>query len=192
MNTMDRKIPNLQRRPPIWLYIFLFAGISACAYPITKDAHPISKDLLARIDKKKTYAEVMKSPEEHIGADVLWGGIIERVRLGGGKTILIVNQAPLNSHGYPQTGAMDGDFVAHTARALDPQVFREGRKVTMAGEIDRIDKGGAGSEEKTFPVVRIKEIHAWTSTPGRFQITKGWEFNQFNPPRESWPPQGSP
>ena len=166
---------------PIWICIALFAGLSACAYPI-------SKEVMWKVDKKRTYSEVMKNPEEYIGTTVLWGGVIEQARVTPGRTRLIVNEASLNSRGYPQLEANDRDFVALTSRALDPQLFRAGRKVTLVGEIESLDINEFGGENDIFPVLRIVEIHVWAMSVGRLPISKGWEFNQFAPPPEPIPP----
>ncbi len=160
----------MSRRLSIWLCIFFFAGLSGCA-------HSISKDLMAKVDKEKTFSAVMENPEAYIGSTVLWGGVIEKIQQGPGETKLTVSQAPLNLRGHPRTEAADREFIAHTSRALDPQIFHRGTEVTLVGEIDALEKSRFGGEE-TFPVVRIIDIHPWTNTWGRFPITREWEINQ--------------
>ncbi len=167
----------LGRWASLWLWIFFLAGLSGCM-------HPISRGVMATVDKDRTFSAVTQDPEANIGSTVLWGGIIGKVLHEPGETKLIVSQAPLNSKGYPQTEATDREFVAHTPQSLDPQIFRIGMKVTIAGEIDGVEEKELGPEEDPCPVVRVIEIHAWAERRwkwGSFPIARGWEFNQYGP-----------
>ena len=164
---------TLGRWTSLWLSIFFLAGLSGCM-------HPISRGVLATVDKDQTFSAVTKDPEANIGSTVLWGGVIEKVLHEPGKTKFIVSQAPLNSKGYPQTDATDRKFVAHMPQSLDPQEFHIGMKVTIAGEIDGVEEKELGSEKDPCPVVRVIEIHAWTERRwGSFPIARGWEFNLY-------------
>ena len=159
----------------LWLWIFLLAGLSGCV-------HPISKNVMATVDKGQTFSVVIQDPEAYIGSIVLWGGVIEKVLPGPGETRLIVSQTPLSSKGYPQTDATYGEFVAHTPRFLDPEIFRSEMKITIAGEIDGVEEKELGPEEVPRPLVRVIEIHAWPErrwSLGSFPIFRGWEFNQY-------------
>ena len=168
---------TLGRWASLFLWIFFLAGLSGCA-------HPISKGVMATVDKDRTFSAVMQDPEANVGSTVLWGGVIDKVSHETGETKLIVSQAPLNSKGYPQTDASDREFVAHTPRSLDPQIYHDGMKVTLVGEIDGVEEKEIGPEEDPRPMVRVIEIHAWTERTwgwGSFPIARGWEFNQYGP-----------
>ncbi len=156
-------------RPAICFFIF-FLALCGCA-------RSISKDTMAKVDTEKTFSVVMQNPQAYIGSTVLWGGVIENIQQGPGETKLIVSQAPLNPNGYPRTEAADREFLAHTSRPLDPQIFHRGSEITLVGEIDALEKSRFGGDD-TFPVLRIIEIHAWARNWGRYPITRGWEINQ--------------
>ena len=168
---------TLGRWALLWLWIFLLAGLSGCV-------HPISKDVMATVDKDRTFSAVTQHPKAYIGSTILWGGVIEKILHESGETKLIVSQAPLNSKGYPQTDDTYGEFVAHTPWSLDPEIFRSEMKITLAGEIDEVEEKELGPEEYPRPLVRVIEIHAWTErTWGlvSFLRARGWEFNQYGP-----------
>ena len=151
--------------------------------------HPISKGVLATVDKDRTFSAVIQDPEANVGSTVLWGGVIEEVFHEPGETKLIVSQAPLNSKGYPQTEATDREFVAHISQSLDPQIFRKGMKVTIAGKIDGVEEEEIGPEEDPRPMVRVIEIHAWAESRwrwGSFRISRGWELNLNTPSIQGW------
>lgn len=110
------------------------------------------------------------------------GGVIENAGHGPEGTKLIVIQTPLDAQGYPQTSTSEGEFIAHTPRSLDLQVFQSGTKVTIAGEVDGVDEKELGPMEYPRPLVRVIEIHAWTERLlGIFPLTKGWRIDQSGP-----------
>jgi outer membrane lipoprotein len=147
----------------LWLWIFFLAGLPGCM-------QPISKDVMATVDRDQTFPVVIKNPKAYIGSIVLWGGVIEKVLHGPEGTKLIVIQSPLDAKEYPQTDATYGKFVAHTPQSLDPLIFREGMKITLAGELDGVQEKELGPEDVPHPMVRVIEIHAWTERGKSFRI----------------------
>jgi len=156
--------------------IFLFTGLFGCVQSFS----PIVMDT---VEKDRTFSVVIQSPQAFIGSIVLWGGVIEKVLPGPEGTKLIVIQTPLNKRGYPQTNTSEGEFIAHTPRSLDPEIFQSGTKITLAGEIDGVEEKEFGPEEYPLPLVRVIEIHAWTEIKwGIFPISrKGWEVDELGP-----------
>jgi len=165
----------LARWALLWSWIFFFAGLSGCM-------SPISKGVMARGDKGQTFSAVMQNPAAYINSTVLWGGVIEKAIHGPEGTELIVRQAPLDSKGYPQTDSSEGEFIAHTLRHLNPEIFLKGMKVTVGGEIDDVAEIKLGPQRYPCPRVQVIEIHAWTRKIwGIFPISQGWQFNQYGP-----------
>ena len=165
----------LSRWASICLGIFFLVVLSGCMYPI-------SKGVMATIDKDQTFSAVMQDPGAYKNSTVLWGGVIEKALDGPEGTELIVRQSPLDSKGYPQTDSSEGDFIAHAIQHLSPEVFLKGTKVTVAGKIDEGAGKKLGPAEDPLPVVRVIEIHAWTERRwGSFPISRGWEFTLYGP-----------
>ena len=157
----------------LWLGISLLAGLSGCMYPI-------SKGVMATVDKDQTFSAVTQDPETYIDSTVLWGGVIEKVLYGPEGTELIVRQSPLDSKGYPQTDSSEGDFIAHTPRHLPPEDFLKGTKVTVAGKIDEVAGKKLNPQGSPLAMVRVIEIHAWTERRwGSFPIFRGWELSLY-------------
>jgi len=164
----------LGRRASLWLWIFFLVGLSGCM-------HTISKGVMATVDKDRTFSAVIEDPKANVGSTVLWGGVIEKATAGPEGTELIVRQSPLDSKGYPQTDASEGEFIAHAFRPLNPEIFLKGMKVTVAGEIVDVAEKKLGPARYPCPIVRVTEIHAWTKRWGIFPISRGWEFSQYGP-----------
>jgi starvation-inducible outer membrane lipoprotein len=157
------------------LWIFFLAGLSGCI-------HPVSKNVMETVNQDLAFSMVIQNPKAYMSSIVLWGGVIENAGHGPEGTKLIVIQTPLDAHGYPQTNTSEGEFIAHTPKSLDLQVFQSGTKVTIAGEIDGVDEKEHGPMEYPRPLVRVIEIHAWIERLlGIFQLTKGWKIDQSGP-----------
>ena len=165
---------TLGRWASLWLWIFFLAGPYGCM-------HPISKDVRMAVDKDQTFSEIIQDPEAYINSTVLWGGVIEKAIHGPDGTELIVRQAPIDSKGYPRTDISEGEFMVHTLRHLNPEIFLRGTKVTIAGEIYGVAERKLGPVGYPCPMVRVIEIHAWTKRWGSFPIARGWQVDQYSP-----------
>ncbi|MEJ2695913.1 MAG: Slp family lipoprotein [Candidatus Sulfobium sp.] len=129
--------------------------VSACAYPI-------SKGLRKEAEKSPRFATVLKSPGMYTGSVVIWGGIIiETINHKKGSEVLVL-ETPLDYEGEPEDSEYShGRFIATTSGYLDPEIYRKGRKVTVAGEIISPEKRKIGETTYTYPVISIREIHIW-------------------------------
>lgn len=129
-------------------------------------AHVISGNIRAEARKDLTFRMVLADPEAYIGATVVWGGVIVETRNRRGGTDLIVLETPLEYGEVPaDPDEYEGRFIAWTPRFLDPAIFAERRKITVAGKIAGKETRPLGETEYTYPVLEIREFHLWTSTP---------------------------
>jgi outer membrane lipoprotein len=105
---------------------------------------------------------ILKNPTGYTGSVVIWGGsIIQTLNTKEGTEVLVL-ETPLGYEEEPEgTRYSRGRFIAKTQQYLDPEIYKEGRKVTVAGEIVGKEVKPLGSTEYNYPVVMIKEIHLW-------------------------------
>jgi outer membrane lipoprotein len=139
-----------------FLLLSLFvSGAFGCAYPI-------SKELRQEATKEVTFSMVLQNPTAYVGVIVLWGGeIIETVSVQGGSEIIVL-ETPLDYQGMPQSGRYSrGRFIAKSSKFLDPAIYKEEEKITLAGEIIGKQTRPLGDTEYTYPVVMIKQLHLW-------------------------------
>lgn len=185
--TIRRRIKNIGRQ---WAAggagAFFFFGLCGCM-------QPFSKDVMAIVERDRTFPVVIEKPRTYIGSVVLWGGIVDEALSAPGETRLLVIQNPLDAKGYPQTDVTYGVFSAFTPRALDPLVYRKGTLVTIAGAIDRVEEEEQGPTKYQRPVLRVIDIRAWgQKAKGVFPVSRKWEIRQegggsrspFEPPPE--------
>ena len=140
-----------------WLFllflIFLFSGC----------AHVISKDLRIKSDPSLTLTQVRQNPETFKGKWVVWGGeIVETINQKDGTTQIEVFQKPLDWRGEPKgTVASEGRFLISVDQYLDSYIFRRGKKITVAGEIQGEKIQPLGEMDYRYPIVSSKQIYLW-------------------------------
>jgi outer membrane lipoprotein len=136
-------------------YLVLALSIFGCAYPI-------SQQLRKEAAKDVTFKMVLNNPSAYIGDIVVWGGtIIKTVNVKKGTQIFVLD-TPLNYWGEPKQDIHSkGRFIAETSEFLDPEVYKRGNQVTLAGEVSGAKTLPLGQGSYTYPVIMIKELHLY-------------------------------
>lgn len=144
-------------------------------------AHVISKDLRQKADPSLTFTQVLQNPNAYQGKTVLWGGeIIETLNQKDGTTFIEVFQKSLGWRGEPrETLASEGRFLALSEKYLDPYLFRKGRKITVAGEIQGEKIKPVGEMDYRYPLLLSKQIYLWREYyyyPAPYQYDLWWGY----------------
>jgi outer membrane lipoprotein len=144
-----------QRLIRFFVLVLFVAAVSGCSYPI-------SQQLRQEARKDLTFPMILKDPTAYMGSIVLWGGsIIETVTLSEGSEIFVL-QTPLDYMEMPEAARhSQGRFIAKSSSFLDPEIYKNGRKITLAGEITGKETRTLDKSQYTYPVVAIKELHLW-------------------------------
>jgi len=187
-------IEMAHRRFPRFLLFSLFLFLlSSCAYPI-------SKELRQEARKDLTFSMVLQNPTAYVGSIVLWGGrIIEILNHSDGSEIIVL-ETPLDYEEMPEAAKYShGRFIAKTSKFLDPEIYKKGKKITLAGEIIGKETKPLGKGQYTYPVVMIKELHLWKKIrtyayppyygwygPYSWPYSPGWDWYGPNYPY-AWP-----
>jgi outer membrane lipoprotein len=133
----------------------VLAVAGGCSYPIAKQYR-----LEAR--KDLTIAMVQEEPDEYKGALVIWGGIILQTTNEPEGTELTILQTPLDRAGVPRAAVeTEGRFLARAGRFLDPEVWRRGQRVILAGEIEGVESRPLDNATYAYPVLAVKQLHLW-------------------------------
>jgi len=138
----------------------LLLFLSGCAYPISKGLRQEAKE-------SPTFAMILQNPAAYTGTIVIWGGnIIQTMNAKGGTEILVL-ETPLDYEEGPEARRYSqGRFIAKTSKYLDPEVYKPGRRITVAGEVTSKEVKPLGKTQYTYPVVIIKQIHLWRKHRG--------------------------
>jgi outer membrane lipoprotein len=149
----------------------LLMGISGCAtYPVAKN--------LRQDAKAVTLQQALENSNANKGSVVIWGGkIIDTVNDTNGAAIYILAM-PLNHSGKPNLHAYsEGRFIASNTVFLDPEVYKRGRLLTVAGEITGVETVPVQKVNNTYPVVAIKQLHLWPEPQLHYYYPiPAWEY----------------
>jgi outer membrane lipoprotein len=147
--------------------VFLLLLISGCA-------HPISSDIRQNVSKDLTFPVVLENPSAYIGSMVIWGGEISETSDAEDGTLITLVESPLDVRGRPLADAKSrGMFLAKSSKHLDPEVYRKGKAVTLAGDIIGTETVQVHSGEMpyVYPVLQIRELHLWREKRYKYH---GW------------------
>jgi outer membrane lipoprotein len=96
------------------------------------------------------------------GTRIRWGGTIASVDNQQNATALEIVERPLNGDGRPkQTDQTGGRFIARVHGFLDPEVYKTGREVTVAGALAGRTERTIGQHPYTFPLVDVTQVYLW-------------------------------
>jgi len=125
-------------------------------------AHVISEDILKGVDKEISFEELLEDPDKYQGKIVLLGGVIVKTENKQHGTILEIYQTELDSYGRPiNTDVSQGRFLALYEEFLDSEIYRKGRRVTVAGVVRGVEVMKLGDIDYHYPYLLVKEIHLW-------------------------------
>ena len=125
-------------------------------------AHVISKDILQKVNTQITFAELQKAPQAHREKVVLLGGVIVKTVNRKDGTLLEVYQTMIDRRGRPiKLDISGGRFLAHYKGFLDCEIYRKGRKVTIAGVVQGEEMIRLGEIDYRCPYLVVKDIHLW-------------------------------
>jgi starvation-inducible outer membrane lipoprotein len=137
-----------------------------------------------RADPSLTLSEAAKNPDAYKGRWVVWGGeIVRLLPQDDGRIFIEILQLPLGWRGRPSDGPRsEGKFLMLARGGFDLFPFKEGRKITVAGQIEGAVQGksiGNVSEPgRQYVLIRGEEFRLWE---GLFS-----PHSSVPPPRDPW------
>ena len=145
----------------LWLralpILFLLSALYACA------SSPIAPTYRSEAQENLSLGTVLQNPSQYNGATVIWGGQIVQTNNTPQGTELLLLQMSLDSNDQPMnTAASQGRFIARTNEFLDPEIFKTGELVTIAGQISGSEERPLGNMRYRYPLLDIKQYHLWT------------------------------
>lgn len=127
--------------------------------------------------------------ERSVGARVRWGGLVIETRPEQQRTCIEILAQPLDSGARPERSDQDlGRFVACRAQFYDPEIFVNGREVTVVGRLQGFSDGQIGEFEYRYPQVEADSVYLW---PAQVDLPSSYYYpwpGYFYP----WPYYGRP
>jgi outer membrane lipoprotein len=141
---------------------------------------PFSKEMLLRVDPALNFVDVQKNPDAYAGKTVLWGGVIIETSNKQQETVLKVLQTELDYQKRPtRLDRSLGRFLIRQPGFLDPAIYKEGREITVAGEVAGKEVQPLGSSQYAYPVIAAKEIYLWERRPAYRPIYPLWYYDPY-------------
>ncbi len=120
------------------------------------------KQPMASIEQNTPITEVLQDINAHQGEQVMWGGTIAAIENKQGETWLEIVSRDLKSSGRPKrSDTTGGRFIAKITTFLEPEIYHNGRAVTVVGRLTGSQAGFIGEHGYVFPVVTSGEVQLW-------------------------------
>jgi len=144
----------------------------------------ISKGVLEGVDRNVSIASVQASPERFTNAKVLWGGVILVTKNLEKATEVEVLETTLDFNDVPdfEYSSSQGRFIIRAERYLDPNIFKEGKGVTVAGLVSGVSVRKIGKMDYAYPVIKPIEIKLSEKLPDDYYTRHSmWGYPYFDP-----------
>ncbi|MDE3067926.1 MAG: Slp family lipoprotein [Verrucomicrobiota bacterium] len=143
--------------------------------------YPVAKSLRQQA-KPVTLSQAMADPGAWRGTVVIWGGrIIKTANDAKGGSVYIL-QLPLAHNEKPLAHALPlGRFIAGSKGFLDPELYKRGRLVTVAGTLVGLRTEPVQKVRYNYPVVAIQQIHIWPVEQRYFYYYPAWYWDGWYP-----------
>ena len=123
---------------------------------------------------------LLEQGKAHQGADVVFGGYILETLNEPDGSLLMVLQAPLGFRNEPKARDLSkGRFLVKSEQFLDPEVYREDRKLTVWGRVVGVRPQALGNRVYEYPVIEAGEIRLWPK-----RVLERWPYDPFY---DCWP-----
>ena len=142
-------------RPTSLLFlVFALSLTAACSFapaPLAGEYAPVTAEQVRDSD---------------IPQQVRWGGVIIGTRPDNDETCIEILSKPLDTSLRPlNSDRSQGRFVACKPEFLDPEVFAQGREVSITGELIRLDERKVGDYDYQYPIVAMDVVYLWPERP---------------------------
>ncbi|MBI2413730.1 MAG: Slp family lipoprotein [Deltaproteobacteria bacterium] len=133
---------------PVLLILLLASGCGSV----------LTKELVKDIDRNITIESVQADPERYIGKKVVWGGIVLATSNLEATTEVEVLETTLSFDDRPENGSSRGRFIIEAKKYLDANVYKEEKRITVAGVVSRVETRKIGQMDYPFPVITPIEM----------------------------------
>lgn len=125
----------------------------------------LSREYMKEGERRVSFEALRENTGAYKGRLYIMGGVIIDARFVSAGSEIEAMHVPVDRYGYFEyRGESEGRFLAmlpKEGKMLDPIVYREGRRVTLAGEFIGTEKGTIDEMEYVYPVFKIRQIYLW-------------------------------
>lgn len=150
----------------VFLVLVLTGMLASCASTPSFD--------VTDVDRALTPANVIDEPVLSLEKVALWGGTILGLKNLQESTQIEMLAYPLDSSHRPRLEEKTlGRFIIRHQGYLEPEVFTQGKLLSVVGEVGQSVTGKIGDSDYTYPLIHSRNIHLWTRGAGRTNFQFG-------------------
>ena len=162
---------TLRNRVTALAFVFAFAGCATVPAPLQGSFSALDPDAATAHDAT--------------GQAVRWGGTIAKVETLSDQTCFQLVARPLNDESRPiMVDRADGRFLACRQGFYEPQVFSQGRSLTITGRVVGYETRKVGDYDYRQPKVAADVIYLWPKRQEVYVVNDFYPFYPYDP----WPP----
>lgn len=142
------------RKTTPWVLAFVWTAVAACSVV----SYPVKSISLTGV----SFPALLTDAGRYRGQTVVLGGYLLGTENRPTTTQLTVLQTPLGL--YDEPGSRDGSqgrFQVTWDGFLDPELYSQGRRITVAGKVLGTAMGAAGDTRIAYLQLEGLEIHLW-------------------------------
>ena len=137
------------------------------------------------------FDQVRQTPNAFKGFPVRWSGQIVQTRVLATGTEIEVVELALRGDGVPaQQEQSQGRFIIQVEGLLDPQLYAQGRTITVLGTYQGMRAGKIGEQAYSFAVLKADRHRLWPKVRDvevRYVRDPFADFDLMIPPRQFRP-----
>ena len=136
-----------------------------CIMILASCAPVLRKDLMQEGSRNVPLDTIRGNPVPYEGKLYILGGLVVKTTNTENGSLIEAVYIPVDSQGYLKGREYaDGRYLALYPRGagiLDPEIYRKGREVTIAGVLTGVQKGKLDNADYLYPVFEIKQVYLW-------------------------------
>ncbi len=144
------------KRYQVLVIVLLSLTIFACT-PVLR------KDYMETGIKNVPLSDLTQNSAQYKGKLFILGGIIVNTKVTEEGSLVEAIYLHVDARGYPEGGS-DGRYLALYPKEggmLDPQIYRKGKRITLAAEFEDTRQGKIDDAKYVYPVFVIKDSYLW-------------------------------
>lgn len=143
------------------LYIISAMLLSGCE-SIPKQLQVSENTSLTQYETARNYPSMDQNGDTQSQQLARWGGMIAKIDNEDGVTLLEIVQFTLDNNSRPKvTDNSAGRFRVKINQFLDPMIYKEGRQLTILGNIANSEQSYIGKQPYLFPVLLSQQLYLW-------------------------------
>lgn len=125
----------------------------------------ISRQIKSESEPTVSLATLVQEADKYTGKTLILGGYILETKNLEDRTVIEVLQTPLTGSDEPKPKEYsEGRLLISHKGFLEPEVYRKGRKITVAGKV-----GECKVEKVTICKLESREIYVWRDDEVRYR-----------------------